>query len=509
MSCLGSLENLDPQKIMFSTDWKIAGLVYEGLIDIGEKADSLVPVLAVNWQRLDEGRRYILELRDSVFFHDDPCFVEGKGRKLSPEDVIYTFKRIADKNIGCPNWHLFSNKIEGINEYRDGLSKKISGINILDSAHIEFRITRPYANFLKLLTTSSAYIVPREAAAFYGEKFNQHPVGTGAFRLSDWKQLERLSLVRHDKYWQRDGKGRRLPYLDKITVELISNPVVSISKFISGDLDFLEANEETFNKLKQEMDSAGKFKLAGSQPGLTVRFLGFSMDKETHLAKSRTLRKAAALAFRRSEIRRETNPSLTLAETFLPLEFLQNKTIKWHENSIPLSKELLVRSGADSLAQEIVIASNLNSPDIHILQSSLEKIGLKSRIEIREVGYYNYIMQERPDIFRVSYYPSYPDPEEFYAVFYSKNPLNTNITGFKNHEYDKLFEQISVEQDEAERQRIFVRLETILKNDVPALYLNAPAPTYIIAAPFINNLKLNIKTYNLNSLWLDDDNVPK
>jgi len=509
ISCLGSLENLDPQKIMFSTDWKAAGLLYEGLLEIGGHADSLEPVLAKNWQRLDEGRRYILELRDSVYFHDDPCFTNGRGRKFNAADVVRTFERIADKKTGCPNWHLFAGKIKGINEYRNGLSESISGINILDSARVEFRLTRAYANFLKLLTTSSAYIIPHEAAAFYNENFARHPVGTGAFKLSSWKQLERLSLIQHEKYWRKDNNGKRLPHLDKINIELISNPVLRISKFISGDLDILEANSETFENLKREMNSDEKFKLAGTQPGMTVRFFGFAMDKDTPLAKSRDLRKAIALAFERNTIQPETNPFLVLAETFLPVSFLQNKLMKWHKFSLSAAKETAAGSQSEYENQEIVISSNLNAADIHVLQSSLEKIGLNSRIEVNEVGYYKNIIENRPDIFRVSYYPSYPDPEEYYAVFYSKNPLNTNITGYKNKKYDALFEKISVELDENKRQQIYVQLETILKNDVPVLYLYSPAPAYIITSRVINNMKVNIKTFDLSSLRLDADNVQK
>ncbi len=71
---------------------------------------------------------YIFILKDNVYFHDSPCFENGKGRKLNSDDVKYTFERLARRINNFPNWQLLNNKIVGINEYHNAEIDYIAGI---------------------------------------------------------------------------------------------------------------------------------------------------------------------------------------------------------------------------------------------------------------------------------------------------------------------------------------------------------------------------------------------
>lgn len=509
LSCPGSLETLDPQKIMFGTDWKISALVFEGLTGYNENADSVKPVLAKSWIEFDQGKRFIFELRKNIYFHDDPCFPNGIGRKLNAYDVLYTFKRIADKQTRCPNWYLFHDKIEGVTDFYNQKSSEISGITVLDSLHIEFRLTRPYTSFLKFLSTPSASIICKEAVEFYRDKIKQHPVGTGAFRLSNWKQLVDVSLVKNAHYWQKDSLGRPLPYLDGVHIKLISNTVVRISEFVNGNLHLLEANEQTFRKLKDEPGFDSKYTMVSRQPDLGVRFFGFALDKETLLSKEPIMRRAIATAFNRDEIWKKGNSGPLPTHTYVPEYFFKKTAFHWYDYNLNLARQWMAKVNPRLSKQVIKIASNHEYSELEALRQGIEALHLNCIIDLRKVRYYPSLLEDRPDIFRISFYPNYPDPEEYYFLFHSGNAPENNLTGYKNPEYDRILERAVIEHNKIKRQELFERLEKILKHDVPLLYLKPSPPAYILTSKIVHGLKVNFNTLDFSRLWLDKPDVSK
>src|SRR5437764_14193192 len=90
------IASLDPafaknQSIM----WAIHQL-YNTLVEVDSQL-HIVPSLATHWNISDDKTTYTFYLRKDVFFHDDDCFANAKGRKMTAQDVVYSFKRIIDK----------------------------------------------------------------------------------------------------------------------------------------------------------------------------------------------------------------------------------------------------------------------------------------------------------------------------------------------------------------------------------------------------------------------------
>ena len=503
ISCLGSLETLDPQKIMFGTDWKVASLVYEGLIDFNSDSSGLEKHLCVSWQKLDQGKRYLFEIRDDVYFHDDPCFPDGKGRKLNAWDIYYTFQRMATRETQCPNFYLFSGRIQGIDDFNQGKTEMITGITVLDSTHIQFDLNKSYSSFLKTLTTPAAYIVAKEAVDYYGPKINQHPVGTGPFRLNKWKQLEYLTLIKHDKYWGRDEQGVELPYLDAVQINLISNPVIRFSEFLNGNIHLIETGEKLFSKLKDETDFDSKYQVAGKFQDLTVRFFGIRMDNDSPLSKEPKLRQAVAYSFNRAAINKEAYSHKENANTFVPLILLQDSTSRWYEYNPGYAKKLASQIDLDVFHKPVIISSNLATREAEFMKAGLDDLGIPNKIKIKQVRYFTGLKTDRPDIFRISVHPNYPEPEEYYFLFYSKNTFMHAINGYKNTRYDLLFEQSVVEQDDGKRKKIYLDLEKILKQDVPAIYLSNFSYSYTIVPLFVNGVKGRLSSLDFRQVWLN------
>ena len=68
--------------------------IFEGLVKYNSETLKIEPSLAKSWEISPDGLIYSFILRDSVFFHDNHCFKHGKGRLVTSEDVLYSFKQI-------------------------------------------------------------------------------------------------------------------------------------------------------------------------------------------------------------------------------------------------------------------------------------------------------------------------------------------------------------------------------------------------------------------------------
>ena len=83
--------------------------LYNTLVEVDSQL-NIVPSLAKRWEISEDRKTYTFYLRNDVFFHDDACFANGKGRKMTARDVVYSFKRIIDKKIASPGAWIFNNK---------------------------------------------------------------------------------------------------------------------------------------------------------------------------------------------------------------------------------------------------------------------------------------------------------------------------------------------------------------------------------------------------------------
>ena len=103
----------------------------------------------------------------------------------------------------------------------------------------------------------------------------------------------------------------------------------------------------------------------------------------------------------------------------------------------------------------------------------------------------------------MAFLPSFPDPEEYYALFYSKSAPEINLTGYRNQEYDDIFEASMIEQNLSKRMGLFIQLEAILKRDVPLIYLNHGNPTMYFVPRFIHGLHIRFVIPDYSEVWIE------
>jgi oligopeptide transport system substrate-binding protein len=500
------VENLDPVNILYTSDGHIASLSYEGLTTVNTKADEIEPLLAESWQKSDGGRRFIFKLRKGIKFHNDPCFAGGRGRELTASDILFTFEKIADPKEETAGFSLFKGKIEGIDEYHSGISHTISGIKVIDKYEIEFQLTKPYITFLMCLATPLAYIISKEAVNYYQETFGKHPVGTGPFRLAVWSPLQEMIFVKNENYWQKDNENHPLPYLDEIRIKLIPNTSLLSSELLKGENYLYFVDEKVLMQLSRENDFKSKYKLIELNNGLSIRFLSFSLDKKNSLIGNLDIRKSIALCYDRKRIFEDTLENFIPANSLVRKELLNGIQQDWYSYSPEEAKKIAQNVSGKDLNKTIRILSSINSRDIREIKKTVENLGLHTNVEIEPIQYYDKIIEERPDIFRVSTSSNYPDPEEYYALFYSKSGKNLNLSAYHCTEFDSVFEKSMFEQNKERRISLFLKLEEILKRDIPAIYISHEGLRYYIVPSFVAGLKIRYSIPDYRQVRIKSDN---
>ena len=484
------VETLDPIKILYNSDWQVSSMIYEGLIEFNSQTNSILPSIAKSWAKYENGKRWIFKIRSDKYFHDDPCFNEGIGRAVNAFDILYNFERIGNPNRNCYNSSLFVNKIKGMLEFQNGKANSISGINVIDSSTIEVTLNKNYITFLKVLATPFAYIVPKEAVDFYGDTFYKNPVGTGMFRLTKWSEREGLELVQNTHY-QAITDLTESSSFNSIQVKTLSDPSMMISDILKNECQIISINNNTYNYLKTRDQLQNTCRLFVDSSTSTIRFFGFSMDNQTEIATNNKIRKAIAQQFK-NNFSKNISTEYIHANSLLPQYYLKANNYKWFEKNVSINQK--------SIPPEISISASSEVKDVIELNNSIKTLGLKVNLEIKKVDYYRAIITDRPDIFRVSMCPTYPDPEEYYSLFYSEAGKSVNLTNYKNAEYDSIFEQSLIEESKPKRMELYYRLEEILRNDVPFIPISQSYYKYYIVKDNIRNFSLSYGIPNYKNI---------
>lgn len=209
-------------------------------------------------------RTWTVRLKPGTYFADDPAF-NGKKRELVAQDYVYSIKRIFDPVNKSPRYSGFSEeKILGIEGLRQAALKgkpfdydrEIDGVRALDRYTVQFRLQDPRPRFIYRLSQSAiAGAVAREVIEAYPGKAMEHPVGTGPFRLTQWRRSSKMVLERNPNFREvfydeqpnaddAEGqallarfKGRRLPMLDRVEISVIEESQPRWLSFLNGEFD--------------------------------------------------------------------------------------------------------------------------------------------------------------------------------------------------------------------------------------------------------------------------------
>jgi len=466
------IASLDPafarnQSIM----WAVHQL-YSTLVET-DSALRMVPSVARRWELSPDRRTYTFYLRPDVYFHDDPCFPAGKGRRLQAEDVVYSLSRLTDTATASPGAWLFQGKLDSL-----------QGLSAPNDSVFQLRLREPFQPILGILSMQYCSIVPREAVREYGADFRKHPVGSGPFRFVAWEEGQALILKKNTRYFEKGTDGRGLPYLDGVRVSFADNKATEFLLFRQGKLDFINDIDASFKdevlsrrgQLRPEW--AGRLRLE-TQPYLNTEYLGLLVDSSNPLLRNaptriRAVRQAINWAIdRRSLVLYLRNSLGTPAESgFVPagLPSFDSAAVRGYYYDPAKARQLL--RGAGLVGKSLPLLRLQTVPAYaeigNYIARQLQEVGLRVQVEVVQKSLLLDLTSDGKALFfRGSWIADYPDAENYLSVFYSKNPAPPNYTRYHNPAYDALFEQALREPNDTVRYRLYRQADQLILEDAP------------------------------------------
>ena len=284
--------------------------VYEGLLEYSylERPYRAIPRLTESMPAVSaDGLTYTFGIKKGVHFIDDPCFPGGKGRELTADDFVYSFKRIINPRLESQGDWIFINHVLGAEEWAKKINaskapvdyaEALPGFQSSDRYTFQIKLRRPYPQLLWVLTMPYAFAVPHEAVEYYGDRFRRHPVGTGPFRLKSWRPNYRIEYERNPTFngqtYPDNGEpgdraagllndaGKPLPLLDEIVEYDIREFYTVWQMFLAGRIYGSAISKDYFEKvITPDLALSPELRKRGVRlyktPELATHYLGFNM----------------------------------------------------------------------------------------------------------------------------------------------------------------------------------------------------------------------------------------
>ena len=481
---------------------------------------KLVPNTAAALPEVTEGGKvWTIRIKPGIHFADDPVF-KGKKRELVAEDYVYSWKRVMDPRTRLNSMQMFDGRFVGMEALvaaaREGgrfdYDKPIAGLRAIDRYTIRLELNFPDTELLANLTTTAASAVAREVVEAYADGAGwvmSNPVGTGPYRLREWRRGQKIVLEANPGY--RDVrfpdssdpadreivakyKGRRLPLVGRVEVSVIEESTPRLLAFEQGQVDYATVpNDLVWNmldppaKLKPRLADKGIALSRGVQPAITYTYFnmedpvvgGYTPDKVA-------LRRAFALGYNvDDEIRIVRQGQAMPATQVIP------PTVTGHDPSLDgrkaydpaAAKALLDRFGykdvdgdgyrelPDGKPLVLKLASAPSAIDRQydeLRKRSADAIGLKVE----------FVKQKWPDLlkaarlgqiqmFTLGNINTTPEGFGFLGLLYGPNSGFSNLARFRLPEYDRLYEQARAMPYGPERERVMQRMNELVSAYAP------------------------------------------
>ena len=260
--------SLDPAKVNDLYSRTLTPHIFEGLYKYDHLARpiKIKPLTADGMPQVSSDFRvWTMKIKPGIYFADDPAF-KGNRRELVAQDYVYSFKRIADPANKSPSWSSFEiDRLLGLNELRQSsldknqpfdYGREIEGLRALDRYTFQIKLEQPRPRYIETLANSDILgAVAREVIEYYSDKAEDHPVGTGPFKLAQWRRSSFIAFERNPDFREMvydaepaaddaEGqallarfKGRRLPMVDRVEISVIEEEQPRWLSFVNGEAD--------------------------------------------------------------------------------------------------------------------------------------------------------------------------------------------------------------------------------------------------------------------------------
>jgi oligopeptide transport system substrate-binding protein len=476
---ISGMETLDPAfakslAIMWGTHF-----IYNTLLEVDSGLNT-VPSLAKNWDISPDGLQYTFHLRNDIYFHDNDAFVEGKGRRMTAGDVVYSFNRIIDPAEATAGAWVFNGRV-----------REQQPFEAPNDTTFIIHLKEPFRPLPQILTMQYCSVIPKEVVQKWGKDFRNHPCGTGPFQFKYWDEGNMLVLHRNPHYWEKDEGGNQLPYLDAVQVSFNDTRAIEFLLFNQKKIDFINGIDGSMKDmiltrkgtLRPEFQN--KINLH-KQTYLYTEYLGFVIDSTNALVKKnpvklRKIRQAINYAIDRQKIvtyfRNGVGIPATGGRGFVPtgMPGTEYAVATGYEYNPAKALQLLKEAGFPE--GKNLPAITLTAPDVYVdicnfVASELNEVGIRTQVQVMLMGLLRQMMTKNQlPFFKAGWVADYPDAETFLACFYSEFPSPPNYTRFNNKTFDQWYKESLVANNDTLRYRLYAQMDSLVSSEAPVVPL--------------------------------------
>jgi ABC-type transport system substrate-binding protein len=502
---------------------------------------KIVPNTATSMPEISaDGTTWTFRVKPGIYFADDPAF-KGKKRELVAADYVYSWKRIIDPKMRSNNIQVFDGKIVGADPVVSAAKENgkfdydtpMEGLQAIDRYTIRLKLNFPSYELMADLTTSPTAAVAREVIEAYGDDNHwtmANPVGTGPYRLKEWRRGQRIVLEANpgyrdetfpessapeDKALVAKMRGKKLPIIGRIEISIIEESNPRLLAFQKGELDYVTVPSDMVsnvlapdNKLKPELVKQGIVLARGIQPAISYTY--FNMEDPIvggYTKEKIALRRAISMAYnvdeeirvvRQGQAERATQPippnvggydpkikgnttyDVAGAKALLDkFGYIDRDGDGWRD--LPDGKPLKLTMGSDPSA--------LTRQYDELWQRSLSAVGL--RVE--------FVKQKWPDLLKMGRYGQLqmwflgninttPEGFGFMSLLYGPHSGFANLSRFNLPEFNRLYEKAQKLPDSPERTQLFGKMSQLVNAYAPWM-LNAYRYENVLIQPWVLGYK--------------------
>jgi ABC-type transport system substrate-binding protein len=487
------ITSLDPQQGTDLYSTRVATSIFEGLYEFEylSSGSKVIPCTAEALPAIgDDGKTWTMRVKKGIYFTDDPAF-KGKPRELVAADYAYAIERVMDPNLRSGGDPALSDLIVGARAIVDAARKPggkfdydapMGGLSTPDRYTLVIKLVHPDYTLLERLAGLNMMAVAREVVEAAGADVLRHPVGTGPYRLKEWRPASRVVLEANPKYRKvvfpenadapqqdlvRAMRGKTLPVIGRIEISIIEESQPEILAFSQGGLDYIALGGDDMKRvmengqLRPDLAGAGVRHLRYTAPSLGFTY--FNMDDPIvggYSTSQIALRRAIGMGFDVNEMIR-----VLFAGNALPANQLLPPGVSGHDPALP-PKSLYDPASARALLDRFgfrdrdgdgyretpdgkpltVVRGTLPESwyrEVDLLwKKSMDAIGIRMKVQQQTFAELNNLSRAgKLPMFNLGYRSLEPSGYQILQTLWSKESRDVNPAQFKNADYDAAYEQ--------------------------------------------------------------------